>query len=439
MLPWLRALTLVLLLNAVFLGFALWVASARREPLRDRVRSAFVTADLVDRDYLDFDSRRGYHQYDECLILQMLINPTESRLSQAVGPALFIQDTTATGYCRTLHRLVVEDADRSDFIEAAYSRYWHGYMPVAAGFLIASDLATARRALKVISYLSLILLAAVAGFRSCGPVRVVGLSFALCGLLLWGLPYFGQLFSHAVGDIAVVLGLVALVAFRERLRNRALFVPFCAAYGACVVYLEFLTGQLPTAAGLLFGTAYAAAVTRAASRREAWRYAGVGVTAFAVGGIVTVAVKQAMATLILGGQALSSFLEGMSYYTASAASGGSASRSMLKTLRRLLQKVDMLTNGNETAAILLAVSSVLTWGIAAYLAVSNDRREQRSFAARSDYLALVAGTAIVAAWIFLFQRHTYSHASFMIRISIVPIALGWAALFWQLRARLRRA
>lgn len=437
--PWTVAAVTVLALHVVFFGLAYWAAGAPRERFRERVRSAFATTELVQADYLVLDSRRGNHQYDECLILQMLSNASESRVRRAVGPVLFIQDSTATGYCRTLHRLVVEGADPSEFLRAEYTRYWHGYLPVAAGFLSVTDLTTARRTLKALTYLSLILLA-IAGLRSrCPPARIVALSVALCGLLLWGLPYLGQLFSHAAGDIVVVLGILVLLVFPEQLRRPRRFVPFCAAYGACVVFLEFLTGQLPIAAGLLFGTAYAVALCGTDStRRGAWTYAGTGVVAFGAGGIATLLAKQVLEATVLGVRAFSYFIEGFGYHTASAATG-SGSPGLVRVVRRLLQKVDILTYGNETAAIFLGVVSVLTWLAAAVVAIWSDRARDQGFAGRSDLLALAAGSSIVAAWVVLFQTHTLAHAAFMVRIAIVPVAFGWAALLWQIHPHFRRA
>jgi hypothetical protein len=81
---------------------------------------------------------------------------------------------------------------------------------------------------------------------------VVPVNAAFLMLGVWAVPYFGPNFSHAPGDILVILGLACLLLWRERLSRLATLVPFCAVYGAGAVYLEFLTGQLPTAMGLLF-------------------------------------------------------------------------------------------------------------------------------------------------------------------------------------------
>jgi len=42
--PWLRAVGLVVLVNAVFLLLALWVALLPREPLVERIQDAFASA-----------------------------------------------------------------------------------------------------------------------------------------------------------------------------------------------------------------------------------------------------------------------------------------------------------------------------------------------------------------------------------------------------------
>ena len=75
------------------------------------------------------------------------------------------------------------------------------------------------------------------------------------------------------GMASVVAG---LLFWRQRLAVPATLVPYSALYGAGAVYLEFLTGQLPTAAGLLLGSAYLIGRLRPAPDdrpRAAWRLA----------------------------------------------------------------------------------------------------------------------------------------------------------------------
>jgi len=428
---WTRAIGLVVLLNLLFGILALWRASLPVDPFRERIRQAFEDGDLVQQDYLPFDHRRGFHQYDECLILQMIANDDETLVRRAIGPTLYVRDTTYTEYCRALHEVVVDRAPTDRFIREAYTRYWHGYMPVTAALLIAVDIGTARKVLMGVSYLALLALLVAALSSENRPVRIVGLSIALSGALIWGLPYFGQTFSHAIGDIVMILGLFVLLRWGDRLCDPSRLPVYCAGYGAVVVNFEFMTGQLPTAAGFLFPLIYTVALsTPGSTRRGAWRLAGSGLLAFGLGVGLAVGVKQVLALIAFGSRPLESFAMNLSFYMGSATSDYPLPEPLLP-FARFVDAAETLTYGSEGAAYALYAASCLAWVLGGYLAFSRRLRKRRERETRSDYLALVVGAALVIVWILSFQTHTYHHAEFMVRISIVPIGLGWAALVWQ--------
>jgi hypothetical protein len=122
----------VLVLNLLFLLANLWVASLPTEPLADRVRAAFAAGDLTTDDVAVHDTRRGISQYNDCLILQMLLNDGQTALEKATGPLLQVRDETYSGYCAALHD-VATGADTSGYTASyTYTRYWHGYMPLTA-------------------------------------------------------------------------------------------------------------------------------------------------------------------------------------------------------------------------------------------------------------------------------------------------------------------
>jgi hypothetical protein len=75
----------------------------------------------------------------------------------------------------------------------------------------------------------------------------------------------------------------------------------------------------------------------------------------------------------------------------------------------------------------LYAASVLSWLAAAYLALRGRARW-----ARSDLLACASGGAVVLAWACVFQTHTTIHKWWMVRMLIVPLSFGWAAVAWQL-------
>jgi hypothetical protein len=239
---------------------------------------------------------------------------------------------------------------------------------------MAFDLATVRWLLKGATYGALVSLVLAAGVTHRGLLGV-SVAISVMAVLFWGLPYFGPSLSHAPGDALVILPLAWLLLARERMSRPRVLLPFCAAYGAGVTYLEFLTGLLPTATGFLVPIVYFIA-TRAADRAKrpliGWRLAAAALIAFALGAAVTVAAKQALALGLTDPQALT----------------------------------------------------------AASLALHRPRPLPLS-----DLMVFAAGASVVFGWVLVFPNHTFIHAGFMVRIMIMPISLGWAALAWQLSAR----
>ena len=439
--PWARALVLVGLANAAFLGFGLGAAMLPRAPLIARVQEAFASGDLIDEDWPGLQTRHGFDQYNDCSILQMITNRDDNLLAHAVGPLIYNKNSGETDKCATLRRIVNEGPQVAPLV-FRYTRYWHGYNPVTAALLQFFDVGDARKALTLGLYGALALLVAAAGTRHRGLFALAA-SIAVTGALFWAIPYFGPCFTHAPGDIFVVLGLACLFRWRHRLSRLDSLVPFCAVYGAGVVYLEFLTGQLPTAAGLLFATAYLIARARPEPEnqpRQAWRFALAGLLAFGVGAVLTVAIKQVLAVVIVGPEALGSFVEYLGRYV-NPSPGASLShfretwaspqdsllRSTLKSFYVVLKEGANLTYGSRPGAVLLYAAAGLAWLAAGYLAF---RRSVQS--ARSDFLALAAGASLIVLWTWTFQTHTTIHKFWMVRMLLVPLSLAWGGLAWQL-------
>jgi hypothetical protein len=442
--PWMKASALVVLVNAAFLLLALWVAHLPREPLVARIRDAFASGELIENDWPWLESRRGFNQYLDCSILQMISNRDDHLWANAVAPLIYDRNRGETDRCATLHRLVDEGPNAAPYRVYRYTRYWHGYNPVTAALLWILDLGRVRTLLKITVYGALILLCVAAGTRQRG-LAAIAAGITVTGLLFWALPYFGQSLSQAPGDIWVILGLACLLFWRERASRLDTLVPFCAAYGAGVVYLEFLTGQLPTAAGLLLPTAYLIARLRPEPENEparAWRFALGGLLAFALGVALTVIIKQALAVAIVGPEALKSFLEYLHRYVNP--SPGASLRhfgktwsspddpliwSSLKAVSAVLSQGYILTYGSRPGAIVLYAASALAWSAAGYLAF-----RKRVRWAVSDFLAFAAGVAVILAWTLSFQTHTTLHKWWMVRMLLVPLSLGWGALAWQVIA-----
>jgi hypothetical protein len=440
--PWLSALIVIGLMNAAFLLLGIWVAALPREPLKQRVTQAFASGDLIENDWPWLESRRGFDQYNDCSILQMITNHDRDILANAVGPLIYNANRGETDKCATLRSIVRDGPDAAPYLSFRYTRYWHGYDPVAAGLLQVASVGHARGLLRTALYTVLILLALSAGARS-PRLMAVGMSIGVTGLLFWAVPYFGLNFSHAPGDIVLIAGLAALLHWRERLAHPTALVSFCAAYGAALAYLEFLTGQLPTAAGLLLPLVYLIARSRPApddAPREAWRLGLTAVAAFALGAVLTVAIKQILALVIVGPEALASFTEYLERYVnpspkaslrhfgeSWASPHDSIVWSSIRALWVVLGEGYVLTYGSHGAALLLYAAGGVAWAAAAFLTWRSSTRW-----ATSDLLAMAAGTGIVIGWAWLFQTHTTLHKFWMVRMALVPLSMGWGALGWQL-------
>ncbi len=439
--PWLTALAVVTLANAGFLLLAVWVALLPREPLAERIRDGFASGELIENDWPWLESRRGFNQYHDCTVLQMISNRDDARWSNAVAPLIYNRNRGETDRCATLRTLVTEGPNTTPYLVYRYTRYWHGYNPVSAALLWLVDLGPLRALLKTTLYAALVLLMLAAGTRQpC--LFAVAASIAVTGGLFWAVPYFGQSLTHGPGDIFVIGGLACLLFWRERLSNLGTLIPCCAVYGAGVVYLEFLTGLLPTAAGLLFPTAYLIARLRENPENEpvrGWRFALAAMLAFGLGVVMTVAIKQLLAAAIVGPDALMSFLTYLHRYVnpspgASLRHFGAAWSatddpliwSSLKALYTVLTQGYVLVYGSHAGAIALYAASVLAWLVAGCLALR--RRVQ---GAVSDFLGFTAGPVIILAWALTFQSHTTIHKWWMVRMLLVPLSLGWGALLWQ--------
>ena len=239
---WARLFGVVMILNGFFLAAALWAASLPTEGFTSRVAAAFATGELVDRDYLYGDTRRGFHQFNDCLVLQIITNPDAVWWARALGPLTYFKDPTNSSVCLTLHGIVDGTVERSDLLSLRYTRYWFGFVPITSALLRPVSLGELRRGLKLTVYGSLILLVLSAALRHRRVLPVVAV-IALGCLGFWRLPEFSMSLARAPGDTAVVLGLAALIFWHRFLMRSEIFAAYCGAYGALVTYLEFLTGQ----------------------------------------------------------------------------------------------------------------------------------------------------------------------------------------------------
>ena len=397
----------------------------------DRVRAAFTTGDLGLDEYRRRDIRRGWHQYNDCAVLQLLVAPESSRVTRALAPRWsFLRADVAENYsCGALKALTVDGASRDSMATYRYARYWHGYM-VPVGFALeVVNLLTLRRLLLIAVCMGIAALA-VAAVRARSHSRRTGLAIAGAAALFWGVQYFASGLSHGPGDAALLLALAALV-FRPTLATDLdALLPYAAVFGAVVVFFEAFTGQLPIAG------AWLAALVLAAVRDEsppgaidARLIALAALAAFGVGGVITVVTKQILAALFAEPAAGSAFMNRLGGYVAVPASRNGIPGPLVPYVE-LVGRMYALTEWHRTAAKVLAWTLAIAW----LSGVARGWRHRPDVDGR-DMIFLSGLVLVPVVWVLLVPTHTLIHASFMVRMMVVPISLATAALLWPLRVR----
>jgi hypothetical protein len=428
---WYFVVLVSIVANIVFLALSLLSTAVSRDDLTERIARGFESGSLPVETDLRFET---WMLGNECLILQMILNDEGDRLRQALGPKVYYRDDDSR-QC-----YLVRDLIRDGYAKEApnffrYTRYWHGHNATAAALLSTMDFTGLRFMLPLMAYGSIGALA-LAGLFAAGRLRIVGLSLAISGASFWALQYFAHSLGHGPADTIFVLGF-ALLFLRFGSGHRVNgYAGSCAAFGAVITYMEFFTGQLPTAAALLlpFGYFLGAQSDPKPTVRQKWERALSGLLAFTLAAALTVAIKQLLAYLYFGTDALTAFTDNLYIYTQNLDQIGFVDQdNRLKSIIFATGGVvwkwgKVLTYGSDAAAAALFFATSLAWLGGAFMAWRS-----KSMAVRSELLVCAMGAGVIIAWITLFPYHTLGHGWFMIRMFLAPIALGWAVLIigWQ--------
>ena len=408
--------------------FFLPVLVAPQDPDRvgARIRAAFATGDLGTEEYRRRDVHRGWHQYNDCLVLQLLLSRDSSRVAGALAPRMsFLRaDVEANHACGALRALAMGGASRDTMATFRYARYWHGYMVPAAIALQFLDLVQLRRLLLLAVCTAIAVLAAVA-VRAGPHTRRTGLAIAGVAALLWGVPYFAPGLTHGPGDSLLLLALAALVIRPAIATDMSTLLPYSAGFGASVVFFEALTGQLPIAAAWLAALVLASARDESRASVIDARLSSVAVVgAFAVGGLITVAIKQVLAALFADRSAGAVFVTKLAGY-AGVPEARNGVPGLLLPYSELVRHMFVLTAWHRTAGKALAVVVAVGWLVGA----ARGWRHRHDVYGR-DVIFLSAVALLPAVWVLVLPTHTLMHASFMVRMMVVPISLTTVALLW---------
>ena len=109
----------------------------------------------------------------------------------------------------------------------------------------------------------------------------------------------------------------------------------------------------------------------------------------------------------------------------------------LRPFLELLRWIHILSFGKTTGGYLLCAVTAVNWIVALILTqLLRHAKAVGSFTV-SEYGAMAAATAIVLGWIVFLPTHTAMHAMFIVRVAIVPVALGGVVLIAAVLAALQ--
>jgi len=414
----------VLLANAGFLALTL-AGYLTPAPVAERVITAFAQGELGDQDYLRYDSHRGFHQYNDCVILQMLYHRDPRSPAFALAPTTYWNDDGEMGQCELLYTMVTGSAQPETLVKWQYARYWHGYNALIVFGLKFFEIGVLRKLLTVGAWLAVGLLAFIS-YKSGWHVRRAGLCIAASALIFWALPYFAPSFTHGPGDTLVLLGVAVLALWAMKTPTLAFLLPYAAVFGSAVVFMEMLTGQLPVAAAWI--AVMALAVIRDKGLlpgKNGYQLVLYALIAFGVGAVLTVLIKQLLAYAVIDPDAVDVFSGHLRLYM-SIPEPRDGIPGFLLAFGRMAQKFSVLVYGRTRIGYLILALVGLTWITNLLLAYRN-RHNQFG----KDAAAMVLIASIPLLWILLLQTHTYIHAEFMVRILVVPISLAPLPFLWK--------
>lgn len=105
-------------LTVALLGANVLSTAVDRAPVRAHIAEAFAAGELDLRDHLRTDTKRGAHQYNDCLILLLIADERAPPLQRALSPlAAGVNDL---GPCAALHEFDGVARGRREFRRLAY-------------------------------------------------------------------------------------------------------------------------------------------------------------------------------------------------------------------------------------------------------------------------------------------------------------------------------
>ncbi|CAN7675672.1 hypothetical protein LJR009_006218 [Bosea sp. LjRoot9] len=455
----LRILLVVLATLLTFYAASLASAFGERQHYRGRVAEAVASGALTRGVALPLAraSRVSIHNFNDCLILSMLVLPQEDDIfRRALSPRVPSLDAPWSGEAPSGYPPYVQCRDLALAIEPAadvpvgyYHRYLHGDWVLAKLLLAVLPFAYATNLLLILLVAGLVGLALLALRNAVRRPGTAGRDcayavLALTLLLFYALPVFGWSFSFAPADLVLVGFLLFFYLRPPSALSELEFATAAALFGALTAMFEFLTGGSPSGLILIFAVVL---FDDAVDPRAIWRRLCIGTVSFTAAIVLCFAFKMAAVAVIWGLPELTLFGQQIGAHMSSAGwevAPENAARlarlgidpdairssflfSYLYALSKVFYFSQFLAFGSVELGLLLVALAPLLLGLRQGLLL---RRCSEAVERMRAGLLLVA-CAIMPAWYLAFVHHTIVHAHFMFRPMVWPLALLLAMEAWR--------
>lgn len=403
------------LFTTALLAINIASASIDRSAIKAKVEAAFQTNQLMASDYYRTDGVLGNHQFNDCLILDMVMNDDRPAIERGLSPTY-----THSGIdkCETLRKTIAGEQLDVEPENTSYHRYLHGHTALAAVMLSVMPLHTARLFLSLSQIAILIATVCVSCrlyLNAANPTeRSISITTgwaSLCLILFFGFSFFSMSLSHGPADSLLGLYLLCWLIFKPWRMSVLSTTIFHGVFGALTAYFEFLTGGIPMGMCLVF-LCYAG-IAASDKSRSTIADGFMSVAAFCAGIVVAFVVKLAATTLAFGPEVIGDFTQRLSYRTLGGEDGGTypwnAAWAVLKGSYTIGHGSTILGG-----ILILSASGLIAsclWGLRT--------KSVREISDRT--LLLLLSAASIYVWWIVFSQHTAQHYFFMARIAVGTI------------------
>ena len=415
---------------AALLAFNIFAATLDRSNVAAHVRAAFASDALGLAVHQRTNTREGAHQFNDCLILYMVLDTRGTAIQRGLSPlnaGAIEQDPATYNPCEQLQALAFGTARPPSEPTEFYQRYIHGQVALTSILLNLLPLPVLRALFDLFSFLG------VAGLTLAGAwqiwfgsrtlisdatnpdarVRLVrGLvtgTIAAALLAFFGLQFYGMSLSHFPSDAVLIAYLWFACLFDLGRLNTIASVTLHSLFGVLTAYFELLTGGIPLGVCFIF-LAFVPHATR--NPVQALSRAVAGVAAFLIAVLTAFAIKLVLASIVFDAGVFADFFGQLGRRARD------GSTNVLDLAIALFAASHYLGAGWRLLGASLLLASVLAFAAGLYRL----SRAPVPFAPRAPVLLIAAAFLSIAGWYLVMLQHAHQHNFLMVRIAVGMIA-----------------